>query len=380
MITKYKKFIENKATNPWVHENLKHLPVLLLIQLLFIALWLVLLIINNEGSLDKDELTLHSLLFQLELFIIPVCAINTTFLAQQIAAKKNFTPTKTIISKLIATVIGVIIGTAITESIYAAFGIIDDDIISLGEYTIDPITTNFISYALLSVFIAIPLFIKQAKRYELLLKLKEQELEIQQAEQLIAKAELETLQAKINPHFLYNSLNSIAGLIHDEPDKAESMVLSLSDLFRYSLNTQGKSTTTVKEEIKMVNTYMDIEKTRFEEQLEYTVNIDPEAEHYLIPRFLIQPLVENAIKHGTSKIEKGKLALTVKKLESGLVIKISDNGPDFPLQMSNGYGVRNVREKLNLLFPDKNEIIFNNHPQKYIEIKINQLKTLTDEV
>lgn len=380
MLNSYKKYIEQRASNPWVYENLRNLPLLLLIQVIFLVFWLIMLIINSEGSLDKNELTLHSLLFQLELFIIPVCAINTTFLAQQIAAKKNATPTKTIIYKLLATVIGVIIGTAITESTYAAFGIIDDDIISLGEYTIDPITTNFISYGLLSVFIAIPLFIKQAKRYELLLELKEKELEIQQAEQLVAQAELETLQAKINPHFLYNSLNSIAGLIHDEPDKAEHMVLSLSDLFRYSLNTQSKSYTTVKEEIKMVNTYMDIERTRFEDQLEYNVNIDEDAKPYLIPRFLIQPLVENAIKHGTSKMEKGKMELSVLKTEEGLAIKVADNGPDFSPQMSNGYGVRNVREKLNLLFPNNNEILFNNHPDKFIEIKIHQLKTQADEV
>lgn len=380
MLASYKKFIEKKASNPWVYENLRYLPLLLLVQLLFVALWLILLIINNEGGLDKSALTLHSILFQIELFIIPVCAINTTFLAQRIAAKKNLSSTKTILYKLLAAVIGVIIGTAITESIYASFGIVDDDVIALGKYTIDPITTNFISYALLSIFIAIPLFIKQAKRYELLLELKEKELQVQQAEQLIAKAELETLQAKINPHFLYNSLNSIAGLIHDEPDKAESMVLSLSDLFRYSLNTQSKSYTTVDEEIKMVNTYMDIEKTRFEDQLEYTIDIDEEAKSYLIPRFLIQPLVENAIKHGTSKIEKGKMELSIKKSDNGLTIRVADNGPDFPPQMSNGYGVRNVREKLNLLFPEKNEIVFNNHPEKYIEIEIQQLKKQTDEV
>jgi two-component system, LytTR family, sensor kinase len=380
MIAAYQKYISKRVNNPWLFENLRHLPLLLLIQLLFITLWIVTGILDAGTTIPTDELVLHSLLFQMELLVIPLCAINAIYFVQKKAEKQKTKPTKTILYKLLATIVGVLIGTAITESIYAAYGIVDDDIISLGKYKIDPITTNFISYALLSVFIAIPLFIKQAKRYELLLELKEKEMNLQKAEELLAKAELETLQAKINPHFLYNSLNSIAGLIHDEPDKAEKMVLSLSDLFRYSLNTQGKVYTTIAEEIAMVNTYLDIEKTRFENQLQCTITVDAACEQYLIPRFLIQPLVENAIKHGTSKIEKGILEITVAKQQNGLEIMVADNGPDFPDQLTTGYGVRNVSEKLDLLFPKKNEISFYNHPKKYISILIHQLKTQANEV
>jgi two-component system, LytTR family, sensor kinase len=380
MIAAYQKYISKRVNNPWLFENLRHLPLLLLIQLLFITLWIVTGILDAGTTIPTDELVLHSLLFQMELLVIPLCAINAIYFVQKKAEKQKTKPTKTILYKLLATIVGVLIGTAITESIYAAYGIVDDDIISLGKYKIDPITTNFISYALLSVFIAIPLFIKQAKRYELLLELKEKEMNLQKAEELLAKAELETLQAKINPHFLYNSLNSIAGLIHDEPDKAEKMVLSLSDLFRYSLNTQGKVYTTIAEEIAMVNTYLDIEKTMFENQLQCTITVDAACEQYLIPRFLIQPLVENAIKHGTSKIEKGILEITVAKQQNGLEIMVADNGPDFPDQLTTGYGVRNVSEKLDLLFPKKNEISFYNHPKKYISILIHQLKTQANEV
>lgn len=380
MIAAYEKYICKRVNNQWLYENLRHLPLLLLVQLLFILLWVIIIIVDNGTTVSFEELTLHSLLFQMELFVIPVCAINAIYFAQNLAKKKELKPAKTILYKLVGTVLGVLIGTAITESMYAAFGIVDDDIISLGRVTIDPITTNFIEYSLLSLFISIPLFIRQAKRYELMLELKEKEIHIQQAEQLLAQAELETLQAKINPHFLYNSLNSIAGLIHDEPDKAEKMVLSLSDLFRYSLNSQGKSFTTVAEEITMVKTYLEIEKTRFEEQLLYSITIDADCENYLIPRFLIQPLVENAIKHGTSKAERGVLEVSVSKQNNILQIIVADNGPEFPQQMTTGYGVRNVSEKLDLLFPKKNNISFYNHPQKYILIQIHQLKTQANEV
>lgn len=380
MFTAYENFLRKRVNNQWLYENLRHLPVLLIIQLLFTALWVITALINDESVLGFDELSLHAILFQVELLVIPLCAINTIYFAQKKAEKGGVKPTKTILYKLLATVVGVLIGTAITESIYAAYGIVDDDIISLGKYKIDPITTNFITYTISSLFIAIPLFIRQAKRYELMLELKEKEIHIQQTEQLLAQAELETLQAKINPHFLYNSLNSIAGLIHDEPDKAEKMVLSLSDLFRYSLNTQGKSYTTVTEEITMVKTYLEIEKTRFEEQLQYTITISPDCEKYLIPRFLIQPLVENAIKHGTSKVEKGILEISVSKQNNSLQIMVADNGHDFPQQITTGYGIRNVSEKLDLLFPEKNNVSFYNQPQKHILIQIHQPKTQADEV
>lgn len=380
MLTAYEKYLSKRVNNQWFYENLRHLPLLFLFQLLFTALWVITALLDEGTTIAFNELMLHSFLFQAELLIIPVCAINAIYFVQLRAVQKRIKPTKTILLKLLSTVVGVLIGTAITESIYAGFGIVDDDIISFGKYTIDPITTNFISYSLFSLFISIPLFIKQAKRYELMLELKEKELHIQQTEQLLAQAELETLQAKINPHFLYNALNSIAGLIHDEPDKAEKMVLSLSDLFRYSLNSQGKVYTTIDEEITMVQTYLDIEKTRFEDQLQFSITIDEGCGNYLIPRFLVQPLVENAIKHGTSKVARGVLEIAVTKHQESLRIVVADNGPKFPEQLTTGYGMRNVSEKLDLLFPKNNSVSFYNDPKKYILIEIHQLKTQGHEV
>jgi hypothetical protein len=380
MLTAYEKYLSKRVNNQWLYENLRHLPLLLLFQLLFAALWVVTALLDKGTTVAYNELSLHAILFQAELLIIPVCAVNAIYFIQKKAAQNKIKPTKTILLKLLATVVGVLIGTAITESIYAAFDIVDDDVISFGKYQIDPITTNFISYSLLSLFISIPLFIKQARRYELLLELKEKELNLQQTEQLLAQAELETLQAKINPHFLYNALNSIAGLIHDEPDKAEKMVLSLSDLFRYSLNSQGKAYTTIDEEITMVKTYLDIEKTRFEDQLQFSIAVDEGCGNYLIPRFLIQPLVENAVKHGTSKVARGVLEISVTKQQNTLQIMVADNGPRFPAQLTTGYGVRNVSEKLDLLFPKNNSVSFYNDPEKYILIEIHQLKTQVHEV
>ena len=119
--------------------------------------------------------------------------------------------------------------------------------------------------------------------------------------ELKSKAELNALHSKINPHFLYNSLNSIAGLAHTDAGKTEHMALSLSKLFRYSINKEKSDWTSFKEELEMVKIYLDVEKVRFDERLSYSIEIDPELEIQKVPRFVIQPLVENAVKPGISK-------------------------------------------------------------------------------
>ncbi len=135
-------------------------------------------------------------------------------------------------------------------------------------------------------------------------RLKEKELDLVKVKQLITQAELQTLQSKINPHFLYNSLNSIASLIHEDADKAEDMTLKLSRLFRYSINSPKENLAPVKEEIEIVNTYLEIEKVRFGDRLNFITHIDESVKNMLVPRFLIQPLVENALKHGLNDMAK----------------------------------------------------------------------------
>jgi len=229
---------------------------------------------------------------------------------------------------------------------------------------------QLVLFSMVGMLIMIPVLIRDSRRQERDLEFKEKELEINKLHQLKAKAELETLQAKINPHFLYNSLNSIASLIHTKPDAAENMVLGLSDLFRYSINSQGENITTVDEELKMVQTYLEIEHHRFGDKLQFELEVDEPAKQKNIPRFLIQPLVENAIKHGISKMRSGTLRLQVKSIPHGLEIKVFDNGPDFSKDLMTGYGLKSIYDKLNLLFPGKYEIEMNNGANKHVKITL----------
>jgi len=192
-------------------------------------------------------------------------------------------------------------------------------------------------------------------------KILDQEYQLLELKELKTKAELEALQAKINPHFLYNSLNAIASLIHENPNKAEEMVLLLSKFFRYSTNAKSQYLTRIIDEIDMVKTYLQVEKVRFDERMEYHIFFENEKlKDCLIPQFLLQPLVENAIKHGISKMtDKGILHIDIIDKNERIEIIISDNGAPFPNQINTGYGLRSTQDKLRLLMGEdaKMEII-----------------------
>ncbi|KOH44352.1 hypothetical protein NC99_27990 [Sunxiuqinia dokdonensis] len=193
----------------------------------------------------------------------------------------------------------------------------------------------------------------------------QKDVEIAKMKELKNQAELNALHSRINPHFLYNSLNSIASLAHIDADRTESMATGLSELFRYSINKENKTYVSIAEELEMVTKYLEIEKTRFGSKLEYEINADESTQEKQIPKFLIQPLVENAVKHGLSKIkESGKIVVEVKRLEKALSISIYDNGPDFPKEPVSGYGLQNLHDKLAIIYGDDAVINWENGANK----------------
>jgi len=205
-------------------------------------------------------------------------------------------------------------------------------------------------------------------------KLNEKELEVTRLMALKTKAELDALHSKVNPHFLYNALNSIADLSITDGKKARKMTVALADLFRYSINYSHNNYSTINDEVAMTEVYLQIEKIRFEDQLTYTIKVDEGTGHYLVPRFLLQPLVENAVKHGLKATgQMTEIFLEISKDENHIIINIADNGPAFPDELSPGYGVKSVFDKLDLLFPDQYDIHFSNHPRKQVSILIHKL-------
>jgi len=205
-------------------------------------------------------------------------------------------------------------------------------------------------------------------------KLSEKELEVSRLRELKTKAELDALHSKINPHFLYNALNSIADLSITDGKKARKMTVALADLFRYSINYSNHNYSTIKEELEMTEVYLEIEKIRFEDRLNYSISSPHDLNHYLVPRFMLQPIVENAVKHGLKATGKmTEINIEVKNGDGNLEILVADNGPAFPEELSPGYGVKSIYDKLDLLFPNDYEIHFTNQPRKGVSIHIHKL-------
>lgn len=209
-------------------------------------------------------------------------------------------------------------------------------------------------------------------------KFDQKELELSRLRELKTKAELDALHSKINPHFLYNALNSIADLSITDGKKARKMTVALADLFRYSINYSDHNYASIRDEVEMAEVYLQIEKIRFEDQLSYSVSLDKELHHCLVPRFVLQPIVENAVKHGLKATGKmTEIIIEVKKQENGLDLLVSDNGPAFPDELQPGYGVKSIYDKLDLLFPGQYEVHFSNQPRKQVQVSIH--KCVKDE-
>jgi two-component system LytT family sensor kinase len=180
-----------------------------------------------------------------------------------------------------------------------------------------------------------------------------EQLRAVEMENLVSQAELKALQAQINPHFLFNSLNTLYGTIDRDNAEARRMVLNLADVFRYLLRSD-RTLIAVEEELKIVRAYLEIEELRLGPKLRTELRIDAEALHTMIPLLSIQPLVENAVKHGiAAKMGDGFVRLTIRACESSLMIEIENSGEcdqrvlDAPAE---GIGLSNVRRRLDLYY------------------------------
>jgi len=201
--------------------------------------------------------------------------------------------------------------------------------------------------------------------------IKEKDVELSRLKELNAQNELKSLHAHVNPHFLYNALNSIASLVYENPKKTEEMTISLSDLFKYSINRKGEKMSTIVNEVEMVENYLKIEKIRFEERLSFGIHVEEGLLEKEIPMYVLQPLIENAIKHGISKIdEDGKIELILKKEGDTLLIIVSDNGPGFPDGLLCGHGLQSVYDLLRLSYGELATMNWENIPEKRIAISI----------
>jgi len=197
--------------------------------------------------------------------------------------------------------------------------------------------------------------------------------------------ELKTLKSQLNPHFMFNAMNSIRALIEEDPENAKAALTRLSNILRYSLKMERNETVPLEEEIQTVTDYLALEAVRFEERLNYELNIDPASVKIEIPPMMIQTLVENGIKHGVNKrTEGGKITINSKMNGSCLIIQIKNSGQidEISLRHSKGFGIDNTKQRLNLLYGDKALFTIKNESPDIVlaEIKIPIGGTLNESI
>jgi LytS/YehU family sensor histidine kinase len=190
-------------------------------------------------------------------------------------------------------------------------------------------------------------------------------LNTSQLETRLVEAQLQALQRQLHPHFLFNTLNTVSGLIRTDPNAADTMIDRLGDLLRMTLHKSGIQEVSLKEELDVLGKYVEIERTRFGDRLTIDMRVQPETLDAQVPSLVLQPLVENAIRHGIApNARPGCIAVHADRDDDELVLQVLDNGdglpPDRLMALNRGVGLDNTRARLEHLYRDRFEFTFTN--------------------
>lgn len=185
---------------------------------------------------------------------------------------------------------------------------------------------------------------------------------------LVKEAELTSLKYQINPHFIFNSLNSISSLTVSDPKKAQEMTIKLSEFMRKTFSKNDHQTIKLKDEINSVNIYLDIEKVRFEDKFEFVNELPEDCLELEVPNMILQPLFENAIKHGVyESIKKVYIHLTCEESEEYIKLIVSnDFDPESMPRKGEGIGLKNIKNRLKLIYKQENLITSEKVDEKFI--------------
>ena len=179
----------------------------------------------------------------------------------------------------------------------------------------------------------------------------ETQLRASKLEASLAEARLQILGNQIHPHFLFNTLHGISELMHENVEAADRMMTRLSELLRASLESSGRPEVTLREELGTLERYLDIERIRLGDRLNVEVHADPAALDTLVPNFILQPLVENAIRHSIApRAAGGTIVIDAAVDRDGLEIEVADDGPGFREKGVEGVGIANVRDRMRHLY------------------------------
>jgi LytS/YehU family sensor histidine kinase len=206
-------------------------------------------------------------------------------------------------------------------------------------------------------------------------KYRERELRASQLETRLAQAQLDALRMQLHPHFLFNTLNSISVLMTEDVTAARRMLTRLSDLLRASLDNGATHEVSLREELEFLNNYLAIEQTRFHDRLTVRINVEPAALSASVPYLILQPLVENAIRHGiASRTETGVIAISAVRDNGTVELKVCDNGRGLGShttdELKKGIGLSNTKARLEQLYGPHHKFEMKNAAGGGLEVSI----------
>jgi hypothetical protein len=189
----------------------------------------------------------------------------------------------------------------------------------------------------------------------------------------LSRAQLDALKMQLHPHFLFNTLNSISALIHKNPEAADEMIGELGNFLRLTLQSNSAMDVTVEEELRFVSSYLEIERIRFQSKLKVEMLIDPETLNARVPNLILQPVIENAIRHGIAHcVDSGCIEIASHRNGRYIYLRVSNDGPWLSEDNHEGIGVNNVRERLKKMYNDDYQFNISNRAQGgvIVEMKI----------
>jgi LytS/YehU family sensor histidine kinase len=182
-------------------------------------------------------------------------------------------------------------------------------------------------------------------------------VETMRLQALLTQTRLDVLRAQLNPHFLFNTLNAISALAERDARGVRRMIARLSELLRYTLEESTEQEVALSSELDLLEEYIDLMQIRFQGNLSVTMQIDAETRKALVPNLLLQPIVENAIKHGVSRTTRaGEIAVKSRRMDGKLVLTVTDNGPG-PMAGEEGVGLRNTNARLGGMYGPEYRVV-----------------------
>ncbi len=327
---------------------------------IYVLINLTLYLIAQGFPLDK-VLTF----FLFEDFFLPGSVIAANFLFDRYLGHKfSFSePLKKVGSKVLLSLAVIILATIFTNEMEQLIGFYDDDTLGFSKsFTFNAYWTNVIMNSLITLVLCIPAFVR-----ENIIDKKEMEMRGLSSELNLLKLEL--YSSNVRPHFIFNTLNGIVSLIHDEPNKAERMVLYLSDFLRSSLFSAENSSHCVKDEFSALEDYLNIEQIRFDDNFTFDLDLDDDVRDFIVPKFFLLPIIENAIKYNRNE-KNIRIVLSASRKDDKIVFEVIDSGAPFPEQLKYNAGINGTIALLKSTYEENFELIIENEPQKVLRIEI----------